>query len=73
MKTSFNNTIVKDNLSTFTYMNNNDNQSEANPFKTGSANEVWKDLLKRSKPVSRVVAQQKMKEVLELQKSKSQY
>ncbi len=44
---------------------------DSNPFKNRNAEEVWKELSKNSKPISREEAHRKMKEAALLQKQKA--
>ena len=44
------------------------NSNTSNPFKLGNPDEVWKELLKNSKRITREEFNQKMKDALELQK-----
>ena len=49
-------------------MKNEEDQTDSNPFKRGQVNQVWKELLRKSKPISLERAHQKMKEAAALQK-----
>ena len=42
----------------------------ANPFENADADKVWKELLRKSKPLSREDAMRRMKEAAEAQKKK---
>jgi hypothetical protein len=46
----------------------NQTTTTTNPFKLGNPEEVWKELLKNSKRITREEFNQKMKEAIELQK-----
>lgn len=53
-------------------MENQPHYADSNPFKNRNAEEVWKEISKNSKPISREEAYRKMKEAALKQKAASQ-
>ncbi len=53
-------------------MKSQSGNTDSNPFKNGNAEEVWKEISKRSKPISRAEAFRKMKEAALKQKADAQ-
>lgn len=52
-------------------MENQTQITDSNPFKGRNAEEVWKEISKNSKPISKEEAYRKMKEAARMQKQKA--